>query len=144
MQTIMIIDDLSFCRELFALAIERHGYRVVMAGSGGEGLAMMRRARPDLLVLDAHMPPPDGLAVLEAIRGDAALRDLPVFLLTALEEREVILRAAQLGAQEYILKSQFVLDELLTRIHRQLDPAAAPADAAAAPHEVAGIIVAPT
>jgi len=116
MKTILIIDDMAFCRELFSLALRREGYEVLTAGSGREGMQLMQSHKPDLVMLDVMMPDLDGIATLRMIRATPDIKHIPVFVLTADEDRERIRQARQIGVQAYILKSQFLLETTLDRI----------------------------
>lgn len=136
MKSILVVDDQAICREPIAEALRKHGYRVCCAADGGAALAACRRQTPDLILLDLVMPGGDGLSVLGALRGNPAWRNVPVILLTDVADRESVLRAGQLGAAGYLLKSHFSLSETLNRIrdlltqgHGPITPAQAEASA---------------
>jgi len=121
MSTIMVVDDMAVFREPIAAALRHNGYEAVCAANGKEALAVIEVDRPDLILLDVAMPEMDGLMFLKAMQGNPQLQDIPVILLTAVTERASIVKAAQLGADEYLLKSQFSLDEMLNRIRNRLE-----------------------
>lgn len=116
MQTILVVDDVAICREPLAEALRHHGYNVVCAADGHGALSQLRRARPDLVLLDVTMPDLDGIGVLRAMRRDVASRDIPVILLTDVNDKDRVLCARELGAQGYMLKSGFDLNAMLARI----------------------------
>ncbi len=124
MATIFVVDDHAYCRELFAVALEKAGHKVISAPDGREGMRLLQSLLPDhlpdLMVLDAKMPEMDGLTMLRITKNHPYFKHIPVFLLTAVEDREHIIKALQYGASEYILKSTFVLNELLQRIDKHL------------------------
>jgi putative two-component system response regulator len=96
-------------------------YRVLAATSGERALRIVRgEARPDLILLDVMMPGLDGYQVFEALRGDAATRDIPVIFITALTGKEAELRGLELGAVDYITKP-IVPPLLLARVRNQLE-----------------------
>ncbi len=130
MSTILVVDDMPVFREPIAACLEAHGYTVHCAANGQEALALVKAGRPDLVLLDLGMPVMDGLAFLEVIGADPSTRDLPVILLTAIAEKDSVLRAAKLGVRDYLLKSRFSLKELLSRIAARLQ--AGPGSSAAA------------
>ncbi len=151
MKTILVIDDMDLFREPIAAALRARGFETLTAGDGHSGLRIARNHRPDLVLLDMAMPQMDGLAVLAAMRVDARLKNLPVILLTAVAERDYVVRAAKFGVKHYLLKTQFSLDQLVDRVRQVLEeygrgessadeqsPMAAPAGAASAPGSPAG------
>ena len=75
----------------------------------------------DLILLDVKMPVMDGLSFLRILRGDSATADTPVIMLSGAEDREDILQAAKLGIRGYVLKSNFSLKDLLTRVTKHFD-----------------------
>jgi HD-like signal output (HDOD) protein/CheY-like chemotaxis protein len=120
MRSILVVDDMAVFREPIAAALRQGGFETRCAGDGREALDVLRQWRPDLILLDVAMPRMDGLAFLTAIRADARFQSLPTILLTAVGERDYILRAGKLGVQGYMLKSQFSLQELLERVRQCL------------------------
>jgi PAS domain S-box-containing protein len=99
--TVLLVDDDERARELIARTLRREGFRVVAAAGGEEGLRLARRRRPDVITLDLLMPGMDGWAVLAALKADPALADVPVVMLTILDEREA---GYALGVADYLLK----------------------------------------
>ncbi len=116
MTTILLVDDMDLFREPIAAALRTRGFEVRTAGDGHTALRLARNQLPDLVLLDLAMPGMDGLSVLSAMRGDPRLRGLPVILLTAVADREYVIRAGKLGARHYLLKTQFSIDQLVSRI----------------------------
>ena len=120
MKTILIADDMAVFREPIAAALRAHGYQTLCAADGKQALALMARQTPDLVLLDLSMPVLDGYQTLQAMKADPGLARIPVILLTAFSDRDQILKAAELGVRDYLLKSQFSLRELLDRVGRRL------------------------
>jgi signal transduction histidine kinase/CheY-like chemotaxis protein len=83
--TVLVIDDDPVDRRLAAAALEPAGYQVVTAAGGEEGLALIRRERPAVVLLDLLMADVDGFAVIEELRADPAIADVPIVVLTAKE-----------------------------------------------------------
>ena len=81
--TILVIDDDPQVLEVATELLSSSGYRVLVASTGQDALAMMQAIRPDLILLDYHMPDMNGLAVIEQLRADEATRRIPVIALTA-------------------------------------------------------------
>jgi DNA-binding response OmpR family regulator len=118
MKKILIADEVSYCRQLFSFALQKHGYEVITAEDGVAVIDALKREKPDLVIMESRLPKIDGLAVLRVMRSSGDFKHIPVFMLTALENRQQIMLAVQIGVQEYILKSQFDLATLLARIRK--------------------------
>ncbi len=112
---VMVVDDQEANVQTVGALLRRAGFDVVPCFSGAEALARMAASLPDLVLLDMRMPVMDGFQVLERLRADEALRDVPVIFLTADHERDSLVRAFSSGAMDYITKP-FVPEELLARV----------------------------
>jgi signal transduction histidine kinase/DNA-binding response OmpR family regulator len=99
--TILVVDDDATARDLLTRTLESKGYRVIAARHGLEALALARQHRPKAITLDVMMPQLDGWSVLRQLKEDAALRDIPVIMVTILNERAL---AIPLGAAELLTK----------------------------------------
>jgi PAS domain S-box-containing protein len=99
--TLLVIDDDATARELMQRFLATEGFHVVSASSGAEGLRLAKELLPDAITLDVLMPGMDGWAVLAGLKADPALADIPVVMLTILEEKNM---AYALGASEYLTK----------------------------------------
>jgi CheY-like chemotaxis protein len=99
--TVLVIDDEATVRDLVARFLVREGLRVVTAPDGEEGLRLARELRPDAITLDVMMPGLDGWAVLAALKADPDLADIPVVMLTIVDDRNL---GYALGAAEYLTK----------------------------------------
>jgi CheY-like chemotaxis protein len=95
------VDDDPTVRDLLAKTLEKDGYRVVEAGNGVQALALAREHRPQAITLDVLMPQMDGWAALKELKADTALRDIPVIMVTVLNERGM---AIPLGAADFMTK----------------------------------------
>jgi class 3 adenylate cyclase/CheY-like chemotaxis protein len=89
---------------MLARRLERQGYEVRSAAGGGEALAMLARDAADLVLLDVMMPDLDGYAVLARLKADPAFRDIPVLMISSLDEVESVARCIELGADDYLPK----------------------------------------
>jgi signal transduction histidine kinase len=113
--TILVVDDDPAILLGLRLKIKRHGYQVVTAQDGNDGLDKVRKHKPDLILSDVMMPFPDGFEMRRLLSQDAQLSSIPFIFLTARTEVQDRLRGFKEGADDYILKP-FVTDELLARI----------------------------
>ncbi len=89
---------------MLARRLRRQGHEVLTAAGGQSGLDVLARTPVDLVLLDVMMPDLDGYAVLQRIKGDPARRDVPVLMISALDEMDSVVRCIQLGADDYLGK----------------------------------------
>jgi CheY-like chemotaxis protein/class 3 adenylate cyclase len=101
---ILVVDDDRVNREILVRTLQKQGYDLATADDGHATLALLRLQRFDLILLDISMPEMDGYQVLEQIRGDPALREIPVVMLSAIEQAESIARCLEIGAVDYLTK----------------------------------------
>jgi len=116
---VLVIDDDATARELIADHLKSEGLSVVTASGGLEGLKLAKQVKPTVITLDVQMPDLDGWSVLAALRQDSELADVPVIMVTILDEQR---RGAALGAADYLTKP---IDP--ERLRRLLDRFGAPA-----------------
>ena len=101
---LLIADDNKVNRLLMSRSVELQGHRATLAENGRIALEKLRAEPFDLLLLDIEMPEMDGFAVLEHLKADPALRDIPVIVTSSLEGLENIVRCIGLGAEDYLPK----------------------------------------
>jgi CheY-like chemotaxis protein len=99
--TVLVIDDDAAARNLLGRVLSKEGFRVIEAASGEAGLRLAAEHKPDMITLDVVMPGMDGWAVLSALKTDPALADIPVIMLTIMDEKHL---GYMLGASEYLTK----------------------------------------
>jgi PAS domain S-box-containing protein len=99
--TVLVIDDDAAARNLLARSLGKEGFRVVEAASGEAGLRLAVESKPDVITLDVVMPGMDGWAVLTRLKADPALAEVPVIMLTIVDEKHL---GFTLGASEYLTK----------------------------------------
>ena len=97
--TILLIDDDSLVLSTFSELLRAHGHRVLEAAKGRDGLELTRAERPDLILVDYHMPEMDGLAVVAALKSDTTTRGIPVVAFTSgtAAEANRLVRAGCIG-----------------------------------------------
>jgi two-component system cell cycle response regulator len=102
--TVLIADDEPLGQETLAALLSPLGYQLIFASNGGEALRLATITPPDLILLDVMMPGMDGFEVCRRLRDYAPLADVPVIMLTALDDRESRLRGIEAGADDFISK----------------------------------------
>ena len=113
--TILVVDDAPLNVKLLRLILKDAGYRVLEASSGPQALEMMRREKPDAMVLDVRMPGMTGYEVCREVRRDPEFASMPVIMVTALSLPEERIRGIEAGATDFISKP-FQKRELLARL----------------------------
>ena len=112
---ILVVDDQPANLRVVGMLLSRQGYQVVTADSGPKALEICETDPPDLVLLDMMMPGMDGFQVMEEMRAGAAPPSLPVVFVTAAQDRDLLLRAFDAGAVDYVTKP-FLPEELLARV----------------------------
>lgn len=113
---VLIIEDDKFLRDLMTQKLANEGFSVKEATDGEEGLKTALEDPPDLILLDLILPRLDGFDVLEKIKKDSRLSSLPVLVLSNLGQKEDVTRAMSLGAEDFLVKSNFTLGEVVEKI----------------------------
>ena len=117
--TILIVDDQPINVQLLKRKLERENMRVLAAYNGLEALDLVRKDRPDLILLDVMMPDMDGIEVCQRLQASDDTRTIPVIFVTARTSKEGKIEGLNVGAVDYITKP-IDLDETLARVQTQL------------------------
>jgi CheY-like chemotaxis protein len=121
-QLILVADDEPEILDLLTRTLSRHGFEVLQASSGREAMALIRQARPQLVLLDILMPGMDGVDICKAMRADVELSQVPVLFASALDEARLHAVADEAGATDYVSKP-LILGDLLNLVGKYLkDP----------------------
>jgi len=112
---VVIIEDERDVSRLLEFNLRGAGFVVTAAGTGADGLAAVRTATPDVIVLDRMLPDQSGYDVCRAIRADATTSDIGVLMLTAKGEAEDRILGLEVGADDYVVKP-FVVREVVLRV----------------------------
>jgi CheY-like chemotaxis protein len=121
-QKILIIEDEKVLSELLEKKIKEEGYEASIAVDGKEGLELMKKEKPDLILLDIVMPKMDGFKVMEEMNKDLELnlKKIPVVIVSNSGQPVEIDRALSLGIRDYLIKTQFDLIEVIDKIKKQI------------------------
>src|SRR2546429_7918910 len=102
--SLLVVDDNSVNRIMLSRYITKLGYRATLAENGRQALDKLQGEPFDLVLLDVEMPEMDGYQVLEHLKINTRLRDIPVIMISAVEELESVVKCIELGAQDYLPK----------------------------------------
>jgi adenylate cyclase len=101
---ILVVDDNEDNRDMLARRLRRQGHEVLTAPGGRAALETLAKTPVDLVLLDVMMPDLDGYAVLQQLKSEPARRDIPVLMISALDDMDSVVRCIQLGAEDYLSK----------------------------------------
>ncbi len=101
---VLIVDDMATIRMTLERHVRQLGHRVTQAGNGKEALRLLQSRRFDLVLLDVVMPEMDGYTVLDQIKLDPQLRDIPVVMISGIDDMESVVRCIDAGAEDYLPK----------------------------------------
>lgn len=113
MKKIFIIEDEQSLREILAERLKDAGFEIEVAIDGAEALDKLKTITPDVILLDIILPKIDGFTVLEKIKEDLRIREIPVIVLSNLGQDTDIKRALDMGAVDYFIKAQHSLLEIV-------------------------------
>ena len=101
---ILIVDDQRDNRELLEIILKHEGFLTLTAATGGEALATAAQQPPDLILLDVLMPDMDGYQLAAKLKGDLATKNIPVIMISALDDRNAKMLALRAGAEDFLTK----------------------------------------
>lgn len=102
--TVLIVDDDSAMRLLLCVAMQREGLQIIEASGGQECLEIFQQQRPDLILMDAVMPGVDGFTCCAALRETTEGEDIPILMITSLDDPDSVNRVFEAGATDYLPK----------------------------------------
>lgn len=117
---ILLVEDDTSLSAVYRSRLEVEGFEVKEVNNGEDALASALEFRPDLIVLDAMMPKIDGFDVLDILRNTPETMNIQIIMLTALSQPKDKQRAEDLGADDYLVKSQVVIGDVVDRIKHHL------------------------
>jgi CheY-like chemotaxis protein len=117
---ILLIEDENLLIDLLQKKLAEAGYLVSLARNGQEGMELMRKNNPDIVLLDIIMPKMGGFEVLEEKAKDNLLRDIPVIIISNSGQPVELDRAKKLGAKDWLIKTEFDPQEVLDKVINQI------------------------
>ena len=119
-ELILIVEDDEFFSGLVAQKLNQGGFDVLIARSGQQAFEIIEEKKPALMILDLMMPEMDGFEVISKIKQDEKTKDIPIVVLSNLGQREEVDKAMSLGADDFLIKVNFTLDEIVEKIKEML------------------------
>jgi putative two-component system response regulator len=118
-RTVLLVDDEPSNLRLLQMLLKAEGYATLLAGNGAEALALTEKQMPDIILLDIMMPEMDGFEVARRLKSSPDTRNIPIIMVTALNDRGSRLKALEIGAEEFLTKP-FDRAELSIRVKNLL------------------------
>ncbi|MCL2085697.1 response regulator [Candidatus Saccharibacteria bacterium] len=117
---ILIVEDDGALSGVYKDRLEIEGFKTLEAHNGEDALAMATKERPDLILLDVMMPKINGFDVLDILKNTPETMNIRVIMLSALADEGNIVKAERMGAEDYMIKSQVVIDDMVNRVKEVL------------------------
>jgi len=117
---ILLIEDDSFLAGIYLAKFELEGFEVFLAKDGEQGLKFANNKNPDIILLDIVLPKKSGLEVLNVLKKESATKNIPVIMMTNLNESESVEECLNIGAVDYIIKSNFLPNEIVEKVKQIL------------------------
>lgn len=118
---IQLVEDDDTLAEVYRQRLELEGFEVIRSNNGEAALSDAVKHHPDLILLDVMMPNLNGFDVLDILRNSAQTRNIHIIMLTALSQPKDAEKARELGADDFLVKSQVVISDVIARIKHHLN-----------------------
>jgi CheY-like chemotaxis protein len=112
---VLVVDDESFIINLLKSGLTENGFDVITAENGFEAIIAVEEHKPDVVITDIMMPRLTGLEFLKALKNNPATADVPVFLISAMDQADIVQQGLDLGAVDYITKP-FKINEIIGKL----------------------------
>lgn len=122
MAKILVAEDDKFLATAYRAKLSKAGFEVQIANDGEELLAMLANFVPDVILLDLIMPKKDGFSALTEIKANDAWKAIPVIIASNLGQKEDIEKGLQLGAKDFVIKSEMSLEDLIAKVNKVVIP----------------------
>lgn len=120
-KTVLVVEDEPALQEAVKIKLEKEGVNVLTADTGEDALIVLEANRPDLVWLDILLPGINGIEVLEKIRENPKLKNLPAVIVSVSGGQEKIKRAFSLGVVDYLVKSEYTIDVIVGKVKNLLN-----------------------
>jgi len=117
---ILFIEDESALQKTFGDFFEKEGFKLISALDGETGLELVEKEIPDLILLDLILPKIEGIEVLKKLRENPKTKEIPVIVLTNVDDFGKLEKSLELGVKSYLVKTDFTLEEVLQKIKEVL------------------------
>lgn len=120
MKKILIVEDEKILREMYRDKFIQAGFEVILAFSAEEGIEVIAKEKPDLILLDILLPRANGINFLERIKKEAEFNSIPVVAFSNYDDQKAKEDALKLGAKDYLIKTNYTPQEIIEKIKNYL------------------------
>jgi len=117
---VLLVEDDEYLIGIYATKFELEGCEVLRAGTGEEGLAIIKKEKPDLVLADILMPGISGFELIKKVKADKEIQDIPIVILSNLGTKDDMAKGLKLGAVDYIIKVHLTPTEIFERVKKIL------------------------
>lgn len=117
---VLIVEDDAFLLKVYQPKFVGAGFNVLTATDGVSGLETIKKEMPDIVLLDLIMPQKSGFEVLQELKADPTLKDIPVIVMSNLGQEADMAKAMEIGAKDYIVKADITLKEVIDKCNKIL------------------------
>lgn len=118
---VLMAEDDKFIARAYNDGLGRAGFSVTIAADGAEAVTKAKADPPDIILLDLIMPEKNGFEALAEIKADSKLKDIPVIILSNLGQESDVKKGRELGAVDYLIKSDFSITEVVKKINEHVE-----------------------
>lgn len=118
---VLLIEDDIFLSSMYITKFKLEGFEAILGNNGEEGLALAKAEIPDIILLDIMMPKMNGFDVLENLKKDSRLKNIPIVMLSNLSQKDEIERCLSMGADDYLIKAHFMPSEVVAKIKKTME-----------------------
>lgn len=116
MAKVLLVDDDETLETTLITAFKKSGFEAILAKDGTSGLNMVRKEKPDIILLDQVLPDLSGNEVLKKLKGDTQTQGIPVIMLSNFSQEELVKEAINNGAADYVFKYQIEPEDLINKV----------------------------
>lgn len=118
---ILLVEDEADVQDIYKTKLKNSGYEVIVASSGTEGADLAIHENPDLILLDIVLPIKEGFVVLEELKANPKTKDIPVVILSNLDQDYEVKMGKSLGAEAYLTKAEVTPEEVVQTVNKILE-----------------------
>lgn len=118
--SVLVVEDDVFLSGIYQKKFEMENFRVFTADNGEKAITEAKKKKPDIILLDILLPKLDGFAVLEKLKSDPEVKNIPVILLTNLGQKDDVEKGLEAGAADYLIKAHFKPSEVVEKVRSVL------------------------
>ena len=121
MKKVLLVEDDPFLIDIYSTKLSESGFEVHLAKDGGDALDSCKKFKPDVIILDIVLPHTDGWQILKQLKAEEGLKDVKIIILSNLSQKEEVEKGLSLGADKYLIKSDYTPTQVVGEISKFFD-----------------------